>query len=234
MIVRMKEIHAFFEKIGAVGLGRGNVQRIMNAGFDTIAKIIAMKYEDFLTVEGFKEKMSLKASKGIINALNNIDLPSLMDATNIFGRGLGSKRIQIIMEAYPDILVHTESKTAKLEKIVELNGFKDKTANMFVDYIDKFNEFIQKSKLTHLYNQTSSEIDKENPFYGKKIVFTGCRDKKLENYLKGLGADLTTSVSKNTDIVVYKNKSGRKYEKARALSVTTFEFKDFQSWVMER
>ena len=239
MIVRMKAIHAFFEKIGAIGLGRGNIQRIMNAGFNTISKIIAMKYEDFLEVEGFKEKMATKVYQGIRTAIENIDLPSFMAATNIFGRGLGVKKMKIIFDNLPDVLdekynnVDSKGNTERYNLIVNMPGFSHKSALMFVNYLDKFKEFMLKSNLTHLYNQKPAEINEDNPFYGKKIVFTGCRSKELEKYLKENGADLATSISKNTDILVYKNKSGRKYEKARALGITTHQFDIFKAWVME-
>lgn len=238
MIVRMKAIHAFFEKIGAIGLGRGNVQRIMNAGFNTISKIIAMKYEDFLEVDGFKEKMAEKVYQGIRTAIENIDLPSFMAATNIFGRGLGVKKMKIIFDNLPDVLdekynkVDSKGNTARYNIIVNMSGFSDKSALMFVNYLDKFKEFMIKSNLTHLYNQKPAEINQNNPFYGKKIVFTGCRSKELEKHLKENGADLTTSISKNTDILVYKNKSGRKYEKARALGITTYQFDEFKASIM--
>ena len=246
MVVRMKAIHAFFEKIGAIGLGRGNVQRIMNAGFDTMSKILAMKYEDFLEVDGFKEKMATKVYNGIRTAIENIDLPSFMAATNIFGRGLGAKKMKIIFDNLPDVLdekynetiyenssVGPKGNTARYNIIVNMPGFSHKSASMFVDYLDKFKEFMEKSNLTHLYNQKTAEINEDNPFYGKKIVFTGCRNKELEKYLQENGANLTTSISKNTDILVYKNKSGRKYEKARALGITTHQFDTFKAWVMD-
>ena len=35
-IVKLKNIEAFFTKIGVAGLGRGNIKRIMDAGFDSI------------------------------------------------------------------------------------------------------------------------------------------------------------------------------------------------------
>ena len=112
-------------------------------------------------------------------------------------------------------------------------GFSHKSTLMFVDYLDKFKEFMQKSNLTHLYNQKPAEINEDNPFYGKNIVFTGCRNKELEKYLQENGANLGTSISKNTDILVYKNKSGRKYEKARALGITIHQFDILKAWVME-
>ena len=244
MIVRMKALHAFFEKIGAIGLGRGNVQRIMDAGFNTMAQILAMKYEDFLAVNGFKEKMAMKVYNGIRTAIENIDLPTFMAATNIFGRGLGAKKMKIIFDNTPDILDKKYDKinttngngfgnTIRYNLITGMAGLSNKSASMFVDYLDKFNDFIQKSNLTHICRQTSSIVDPESPFCGKKIVFTGCRNKELEKYLCLNGANLGTSISKNTDVLVYKNKSGRKFEKARALGIKTHQFDEFKALVMK-
>ena len=49
----------FFNKLDVVGLGRGNIQRIMNAGYKTIPQILTMTIPNFLEVEGFKEYISI-------------------------------------------------------------------------------------------------------------------------------------------------------------------------------
>jgi DNA ligase (NAD+) len=216
----------------------------MDAGFNTMAQILAMKYEDFLAVNGFKEKMAMKVYNGIRTAIENIDLPTFMAATNIFGRGLGAKKMKIIFDNTPDILDKKYDKinttngngfgnTIRYNLITGMVGLSNKSASMFVDYLDKFNDFIQKSNLTHICRQTSSIVDPESPFCGKKIVFTGCRNKELEKYLCLNGANLGTSISKNTDVLVYKNKSGRKFEKARALGIKTHQFDEFKALVMK-
>ena len=41
----------------------------------------------------------------------------------------------------------------------------------------------------------------------KKIVITGFRDKNMEKYLKDNGINVSSSVTKNTDIVVYNKMS---------------------------
>ena len=51
-IVKLKLIEDFFKKLSVVGLGRGNIKRIIDAGFDSIFKIINMSI-DFMKVEGF-------------------------------------------------------------------------------------------------------------------------------------------------------------------------------------
>ena len=56
------------------------------------------------------------------------------------------------------------------------------------------------------------------------------RDVEIKNLN---GANLGTSISKNTDVLVYKNKSGRKFEKARALGIKTHQFDEFKALVMK-
>ena len=89
-IVKLKVMDDFFNKMDVVGLGRGNIQRIMNAGYKTIPKILTMTIQDFMKVEGFKEKMATKIHNSIQHRLDNVTLPALMGASNIFGRGLGT------------------------------------------------------------------------------------------------------------------------------------------------
>ena len=145
-IVRLKRIEDFFNKLDVVGLGRGNIQRIMNSGFKTIPKILTMSIQDFMKVEGFKEKMATKVYNSIHERLDKVSLPALMGASNIFGRGLGTKRIVAIMNEYPNILTSSEGSLDKIEKITELDGFKDKTARLFVLPIPKFVKFLQDIK----------------------------------------------------------------------------------------
>ena len=92
-IVKMKYIHAFFVQIGTTGLGRGNVKRIMEAGYDSVQDILNMEFDDFMKVEGFKEKTSMKLVESIRESIDTVELPELMIATNIFGRGLGVKKL---------------------------------------------------------------------------------------------------------------------------------------------
>ena len=233
MIVRMKALHAFFEKIGAIGLGRGNVQRIMDTGNNTLIKILAMKYEDFLKVEGFKEKMATKVYNGIQSAVKNIDLPSFMAATNIFGRGLGVKKIKTILDTYPDILIY--DKDQALNIITNLPGFSNKSAEKFVNHIDYFNEFVQKANLSTIIGQKIKDLSKkeniiQHPLNNKKIVFTGCRDKELEKKLSKYGVIISSSVSKNTYIVVVRDEydATTKSEKAKEIGVSIMTIDNFK------
>ena len=221
-IVKLKIMDDFFNKMDVVGLGRGNIQRIMNAGYKTIPKILTMTIQDFMSVEGFKEKMATKIYNSIHERLDNVSLPALMGASNIFGRGLGTKRIVAIMEEYPDILTSSESEQEKIEKVAQLDGFKDKTARLFVPHIPKFVKFLKDIKQTNKLTQVVvKNVDKSHPLYNKKIVITGFRDKELQQKLDKIGVKLGTSVSKKTFAVLVKDLDDDtgKADKARKLGV---------------
>ena len=64
-VVLEKNITGFFKGLSVDGLGSGNVVKIMKAGYDSIPKILDMKEEDFLKVEGFKKKMAEKVYNSI-------------------------------------------------------------------------------------------------------------------------------------------------------------------------
>ena len=229
-VVQMKRISAFFEKIEVAGLGRGNVQRIMNAGFDTIPKIITMTYEDFLGVEGFKEKMATKIHRNIKNSIAVVKLPTLMAGINIFGRGMGERRIKMILEKYPDILWSKKSEKEKLEIVADMPGFQQKTAMTFVPHIKEFIEFAKEIKiLPRLKKKKNKKINISHPLYGKRLVFTGVRNKKLQETLENIGIKISTNVSKNTDFVIVKDKDDvtSKIDTAKEYNIPLFTPDEF-------
>ena len=230
-IVKLKNIEAFFTKIDVVGLGRGNIKRIMNKDFDTIEKIINMNIDDFKTVDGFKDKMSNKVYNSIRNSLKNVKLSKLMNASNIFARGLGSKKIDIILQKYPNILVNTTlTDELKIDALKMLPGFQEKTAKMFVPYISKFREFMVMINLEDRLNiQKKADINISHPLYNKKIVITGFRSRELQERIEKNGGKIGSSVSKNTDLVIVKNidDDTGKAEKARELNINIMTVESF-------
>ena len=204
-IVQLKTIAVFFEKIDVVGLGPGNIKRIYDAGFTTFEKIISMTKEDFLTVEGFKDKMATKVYNSIQKRIKEVEINELMAATNIFGRGMGSRKIKKILDVYPTILTDKESNAEKIEKISELDGFQIKTAKAFVPYIKKFLKFLEGSKLEYKLKDISKPIKICGHPSSKKILFSGVRDKNLEKMLKEVGAEIASSVSKKLSYLIVKD-----------------------------
>ena len=70
--VKNKTILGFFKKIQVDGLKQGNINKIIQAGFNEIDKILSMTVEDFMKIPGFKEKMSTKIYNSIQYQINNV------------------------------------------------------------------------------------------------------------------------------------------------------------------
>lgn len=232
-IVQGKVITGFFKGIGVDGLGPGNIKRIIAADFDTVPKILSMSKEDFLSVEGFKSKLATKIYNGIQEKVAAASLPSLMHATNLFGRGFGTKKLKLILEAFPDILVSKEDSSAKIANVKTLDGMAKKTSEKFVNKIPEYVAWAQEAGLTDklIYQKSAvNTANKTHPIYGKKIIMTGFRDKELTKKLEELGATMGSSVSKNTFVVLVKDtdEDTGKAEQARTLNIplmTPDEFK---------
>ena len=223
--VQMKIIEDFFKKLDVAGLGRGNVKKIMNADFDTIPKILQASIEDLETVQGFKTKTATKIHNSIQEQMDKASITKLASASNMFGRGLGEKRMIQILKTYPNILVSKESADIKIQKISALPGFKTKTAEMFVPYIPQFVEFLtsinRQDKLTQV-SKTKKVI--QHQLTGKRIVMTGFGKKEKEAFKEKLDKydiKLGSSVSKKTFAVLVKSldEDTDKAETARQLNI---------------
>jgi DNA ligase (NAD+) len=231
-VVIMKNMENFFKKLDVVGLGRGNIKRLMDAGFRSIPQILEMKEEDFMEAEGFKEKMASKVFNSVHEKVKSVTLPTLMAATNIFGRGMGQRRIKEILELYPNIMKSRESNKKKIDKIASIHGFKIKTAELFVNYIDYFLKFMHETKLEYKLKISKSSPKKKNTshvLYDKKIIITGFRDKDLAAIIEEVGGQISSSISKNTFAVIVKNTSETttKTEKAKKLKIPVMEKNQF-------
>jgi NAD-dependent DNA ligase len=214
--VREKNITAFFTGIEVDGLSIGNVKRIMAAGFDTIPKILKMTKQDFARVEGFKSKMVDKIYNGIQEKTKAATLLTIMAASNMFGRGIGERKIKPILEAYPDILTRTEIPTRKIDMLKSIKGIGKENANSFVENIPKFMTFIEECGLEYKLTKPAvvdvfetsriQPIDTSHPLYQKHIVMTKVRDQEIIDKLKNVGGVLDNTMSKTTFVLITKSK----------------------------
>ena len=230
--VKEKNITGFFRGIGVEGLSSGNVARIIQAGYDTVPEIIKMDVNDLLQVEGFKDKTANKLYNGIKEKIDAASLITLMSASNVFGRGFSEKRLELIMDSYPDVLTSKESNAQKVAKISAIKGMAEKTSESFVERIPDFINFIKEAGLSKKLTQEVTEkkqVDESHPLFGKTIVMTGFRDTQIQEDIKNVGAKLGSSVSKNTFIVLVKDKDEDtgKAGDARKLGVTLMTPEEF-------
>lgn len=232
--VKETNIKLFFKGLDVEGLGEGNVKKLIDAGFDSIDKIVNMSEEDFLKVENFKKKMAHKVYNSIQDKLTNASLVKLMGVSNVFGRGFGEKKIAPILEAHPTILTSNDDDAVKLKKVLMVKGMAEKTAEKFVQNIPKFVEFLTMiNQPQKLIEKASPKKGKTNhPLFEKKIVFTGFRDKPTMEILEEIGASLENSIGKSTFALIVKDESSKttgKAKKAQEKNIPIYTLEEFKT-----
>ena len=205
--VREKIMIAFFKKIGVLGLGPGNIKKIMKQGFDTIEKVLSMSLADFQSVPGFKEKLSDKIYNSIQEQIKETTLGLLMEASNLFGRGFGYKKIDTILKAHPDILTSDISRDEKISILTKINGMSTKTAKLFIDKIPEFMIWLTNANLIHKLSNVRIVSSKSSGklLSRENIVMTGFRDKELSLFIESSGGTIQNTISKSTTLLIVKN-----------------------------
>jgi DNA ligase (NAD+) len=236
--VKEKNITAFFTTLGVEGLSSGNVKRIMNAGYDSIAKVILMKKTDFNGIEGFKTKMIEKIYGGIQEKVKNANIVDIMVASNMFGRGLGRKKIEPIMEKYPNILTSNEKYEEKVEMLKTVTNIGKENAKSFASNINIFMNFLKEAELEYKMNEKvekKEEIKESGHILSNKnVVMTKVRDKEIIEKLNEVGGKLVDSINKNTFVLIVKNKEdeSNKTKKAKELNIAIMEVDEFKKKYM--
>ena len=207
--VLIKNIYYFFSKLDTKGLGEKNVEKMVEAGLDTIPKILAADQARFMTVEGFAEKSAQNLVDSIKIALTNVSLAKLMAASNKIGPGLGEERMKQVLSVYPNIMNDYKkwSKKEFIEKLIEINGWEEKTSTLLVNNFDDFIKFYNSIQKYVTLEQVKTKKLISGEFSGKTVVMTGFRDKSLQDKIESQGGKIGSSVSKNTDILIVKDQS---------------------------
>ena len=206
------------------------VSRLVNNDIVTIPRLLEMTKEEFLEIDGIKEKMANKLYNNIQSKLKDVELPILMNASNTFEAGLGKRKLSEIIKNYPDIHEKRLSKKQVIEKVEALNGFNTITATYFADGLPKFKKFLKTvPMITYQIKKKTSVPKKFNKYKNMKIVFTGFRNKEWEEILSQIGTKVTGTVSKNTNLVVARDidDTGSKLTKARDLNIPIVEMSKF-------
>jgi NAD-dependent DNA ligase len=207
----------------------GYIARLVDENIDTLIKIINIKDEKLENIIG--ENMGYKIYNNLIDALQTTKLSNIMSASNSFDKGIGLKRIKLIIKNIPDIITNNYSKIELYNKIILINSFNDITTNIFINGFFEFKKYFNKlltkqDKVDLNYLIKPTKIDKiieniNNEFTGKNIVLTGFRDKKIQEYIEGNGGNISSNVSKNTYLIICKDKNDKssKIIKAKELNI---------------
>ncbi|MEG0328850.1 MAG: NAD-dependent DNA ligase LigA [Longicatena sp.] len=202
---------------------------------NTIEDIYQLKEhkEEIVELEGFQEKSYQKMIAAIEQSKQN-PLSDLIYGLGI--RQVGKKAGKILAKHFytMDALM-----SASVVELTQIKDIGDITAqSIFAFFREPKNmELIAHLKGFGLRMDSEQQVIKESLFTNKTVVLTGTLTKLTRNeakdMLESLGANVSGSVSKHTDIVIYGESAGSKLDKANALGVTTMDEKTFMKEVNE-
>lgn len=212
------------------GLGEKLVDQLVDAGLVThFADVFALmdKRDQLLALE----RMGEKSADNLIDAIGDAKSRGL--ARVLAGLGIphiGNSAAKVLARHFKS---EKELLAASQEDIEALPDFGSVTSETLHKYLqsdagqEAFNRLheVGVDLTSHDYRDTSKAID--SPFAGKTIVLTGTLEnferKELSDKLEELGAKVTGSVSKKTDLVIAGEKAGSKLDKARELSIEVWD-----------
>lgn len=211
------------------GLGEQRVRQLFEA--ELIHDVVDL-YD--LEVDALQEldRMGEKSSKKLVDAIETSKENSLERL--IFGLGIrhvGSNTARLLVQTFENI---EGIMNATYEEILSIDGIGEIIAESVVSFFDneEAQELIAKLKernlnLSYLQAEETVSQDAAAVFAGKTIVLTGKLEEFSRNELKQqlelLGAKVTGSVSKNTDLLVAGESAGSKLTKAQDLGIEIWD-----------
>ena len=230
--VIIQRLTKFVRYIGVDNLSEGMISRLVKAGFDTIPKLISITVDDLLSIDGIKETLANKLYSNIQNSLKNLNILTLMDASNIFGRGLGERKMKKILDKYPNIVTEYSKKKNHKDweaKLLDLDGFDNITVDHFLEALPDFQVFYKNiSKIINIKPHVN--IVKKNGLFKDQVVcMTGFRNEDWKNFIEAEGGRVSGSVSKNTTLLIYNDgeESSAKFLAAKKLGIKTISKSEF-------
>lgn len=214
------------------GLGDKIIEQLyQNDKIKDVADLYYLTKDDLLPLERMGEKKVHKLLTAI-EASKEKSLEHLLFGLGV--RHLGTKASRVIAEKYETIDRLFE---VTIEDLTEIPDVGHKMAQSLVTYMenDDIKVLIDKLKQKNV-NMTytgikQSEIEGHPDFTGKTFVLTGKMTEmtrpEATKVIQSLGAKVTGSVTKNTDVVIAGEDAGSKLEKAEKLNIEVWSEEDW-------
>jgi DNA ligase (NAD+) len=216
---KKKKLFAFFQILGVENVSDKTFDLLFDSGYKTVKDILSMSKKDFLTLERFGERKAEIVYDAIHSKTKNVPLAKLQHATGLF-KSLGQKKL-VLLEHFTD--------KPSIEEITKIDGFSDILAKNYLDGYDNFYEFIKDLPITIKVTEKIQQVS--NDLEGKVFVFTGFRDKNLEEEVQKRGGVIGSSISKKTTYLCVKESgSGSSKEtKALELGITILDVEELKT-----
>ena len=209
------------DAMNITGLGPAVVEKLFAAQLvEDVAGIYRLTVEDLLTLEGFKEKSAEKLYEAIQASKEN-SAEKLLFGLGI--RHVGSKVSQILLQEFHDL---DQLAAADPERISSIDSLGMVVAESLKSYFPQegSKRLLQELKEAGVnLSYLGEKVAADAALSGMTVVLTGKLERltrsEAKAKLESLGAKVTGSVSKKTDLVVAGSDAGSKLTKAQELGI---------------
>ncbi len=213
------------------GMGEAVLEKLVSCGMLSKASdIYTLKKEDFMTLEGFKDK----SSQNLIDAIEkskSADLEKLVYALGI--RHIGQKAGKILAVHFGSM---EKLMSASVEELSSIEGFGSIMAQSVINFFSLDGSKHEIEALAALgVNMHSLREVADNRFEGMTFVLTGTLPTYSRNeasdIIEKFGGKTASSVSKKTTYVLAGEEAGSKLTKAQSLGVTIINEDEFNNMI---
>jgi DNA ligase (NAD+) len=220
------------------GLGNKQVEAFYKDGLvKSPADIFTLEERDAAALKKLKDRegwgaTSVKKLFAAIDERRRVDFDRLLFGLGI--RHIGETTARVLARTYHDLdafLVAmksiTSSETEAYQDLIAIDGIGETVADALMNFFQETHniEAIEALRAAGLDPNPLEAQDIGSPVAGKTVVFTGSLEKMTRSEAKaraeGLGAKVSGSVSKKTDLLVAGPGAGSKLKKADELGIET-------------
>ena len=209
------------DAMNITGLGPSIVEKLFVANLvKDVADIYRLKEDDFLLLEGVKEKSASKLYQAIQSSKEN-SAEKLLFGLGI--RHVGSKASQLLLQHFHSIENLAQADPEEVASIESLGGV---IAKSLQTYFETEGSEILLRELKEAgvnLDYKGQTVVADAALSGLTVVLTGKLERlkrsEAKSKLESLGAKVTGSVSKKTDLVVAGADAGSKLPKAQELGI---------------
>ena len=209
------------DAMNITGLGPSVVEKLFAANLvKDVADIYRLQEEDFLLLEGVKEKSAAKLYQAIQASKEN-SAEKLLFGLGI--RHVGSKASQLLLQHFHSIENLAQADPEEVASIESLGGVIAKSLQTY--FATEGSEILLRElKETGVnLDYKGQTVVADAALSGLTVVLTGKLERlkrsEAKSKLESLGAKVTGSVSKKTDLVVAGSDAGSKLQKAQELGI---------------
>ncbi|HHK6355319.1 TPA: NAD-dependent DNA ligase LigA [Streptococcus pneumoniae] len=209
------------DAMNITGLGPSIVEKLFAANLvKDVADIYRLQEEDFLLLEGVKEKSAAKLYQAIQASKEN-SAEKLLFGLGI--RHVGSKASQLLLQYFHSIENLYQADSEEVASIESLGGVIAKSLQTY--FATEGSEILLRElKETGVnLDYKGQTVVADATLSGLTVVLTGKLERlkrsEAKSKLESLGAKVTGSVSKKTDLVVVGADAGSKLQKAQELGI---------------